>query len=56
MLIVTRKAGEFIQVGENIQLHVIRCSGGQVKIGIDAPPEVLILRGELLPHEDNRHE
>jgi carbon storage regulator len=47
MLILTRKRNESIRIGENIVVRVMRTSNGSVKIGIEAPDSVRILRGEL---------
>lgn len=47
MLVLTRKEAETISIGNGIVLKVIQTSRGTVKIGIEAPPEVRILRGEL---------
>jgi len=47
MLILTRKTGETITVGDNIQIQVLSVKGGQVRIGIDAPREVLVNREEV---------
>ncbi|QDT32863.1 carbon storage regulator [Thalassoglobus polymorphus] len=47
MLVVARKQHEFIQIGEDIVVKVIKTSRGSVKIGIDAPGGMRILRGEL---------
>lgn len=47
MLVISRKAEEFIQIGDNIVIKIIKCSNGSVKIGIDAPGELRVLRGEL---------
>jgi len=52
MLVLTRKSGETILVGENITITVIR-TGHSVKIGVEAPVEVKILRGELTSKEGN---
>ena len=49
MLILTRKAGESITIGENIQIKVLTVKGGQVRIGVDAPREVKVSREELPP-------
>ena len=46
MLCLTRKAGESIKIGDDITIVIID-SRGQVKIGIDAPKDVVILRSEL---------
>jgi len=48
MLILTRKSGEKIRIAEDIELTVLHVSGSQVKIGIDAPKDVTIMREELL--------
>lgn len=47
MLVVARKQHEFIQIGEDIIVKVIKTSKGSVKIGIDAPGGTRVLRGEL---------
>jgi len=47
MLILTRKTGETITVGDNIQIQVLSVKGGQVRIGIDAPREILVNREEV---------
>lgn len=48
MLILTRRPGEKIIIGENIEVTVIAVTGNQVKLGIDAPEDVVIVREELL--------
>ena len=47
MLVLTRKLGEEILIGDNIKLTVNRIAGNRVTIGIKAPGNVTILRGEL---------
>ncbi|PKR77987.1 carbon storage regulator [Halalkalibacillus sediminis] len=47
MLVLTRKTGEAIHIGDDIQLKVIAVDGDQVKIGIDAPRNVDIHRSEI---------
>ena len=47
MLMLSRRSGESIRVGENIVLVVKEVRGGQVRIGIDAPAGVLIYREEV---------
>jgi carbon storage regulator len=49
MLVLSRKAGERIMVGENIAVVVSRISGNRVTIGIEAPSGIKIVRGELEP-------
>ena len=48
MLILTRKKDESILIGKNIKLKIISIEEGKVKIGIEAPKDVEILRKELL--------
>lgn len=47
MLILTRKLGESITIGDDITVTVLGIKGGQIKIGIKAPPESLIMRDEV---------
>ena len=49
MLILSRKAGEKIYIGDDIVLVVTKIDRGKVRIGIDAPKDIPILREELLP-------
>jgi carbon storage regulator len=47
MLVLSRKEGERIVIGENITLIVSKVSGNRVTIGIEAPRDVKVMRGEL---------
>jgi len=47
MLVLTRKANQRIQIGEKITVTVVEVRGRYVRIGIEAPREVRILRNEL---------
>jgi carbon storage regulator len=47
MLVLSRKAGETIHIGEDIRITVATVHGNRVRIAVEAPEEVLILRGEL---------
>lgn len=47
MLVLNRKKGETIVIGDNIRLTVIDVQGDQIKIGIDAPKNVTIYREEI---------
>lgn len=51
MLVLSRKEGEELVIGDNIVLTVTRISGNRVAIGIEALREVRIVRGELERHE-----
>jgi len=53
MLVLTRKAGEVITIGDNIQVRVLAIKGGQVRIGIEAPRQVSVNREEVLRSRDN---
>ncbi len=46
MLVLTRKPAETIRIGRDIVVKVIKTGSGSVKIGIDAPQSVRVLRGE----------
>lgn len=48
MLILTRRIGESIRVGEDIVITLVQTSPGKVRIGVEAPPGCLILREELV--------
>lgn len=52
MLVLSRKEGERLVIGENIVITVNRISGNRITLGIDAPRDVRIVRGELEPKED----
>ena len=47
MLVLTRKLDESIIINDNIRIKVIGLKGGSVRLGIDAPPSVVIRREEL---------
>ena len=55
MLVLTRKAEEKIKIGDNIVVSILSVEGGVVKIGIDAPREVKILRMEVLEQIKNEN-
>jgi len=55
MLVITRRAGEGILIGEDIELQVIELSHSRVKLGIAAPRRLHILRMEIqIAAEENR--
>lgn len=51
MLVLSRKEGEKLVIGDNITLVVSRISGNRVTLGIEAPADVKIFRGELTERE-----
>ena len=55
MLVLTRKLGERIRIGDSIVLTIVQCKLGVVKLGIEAPREVTILRTELQPRRNAAH-
>ncbi|HWR81840.1 MAG TPA: carbon storage regulator CsrA [Candidatus Deferrimicrobium sp.] len=56
MLILTRRLGESITIGDNIKVSVLGIHGRQVRLGIDAPPSVVVHREEIYVkiQEENR--
>lgn len=62
MLVLSRKGQEWFAIGGNIKITVIEIHRGSVKIGIDAPRQIPVLRGELIDqgidiyHPDERRE
>lgn len=49
MLILTRKLGEKIVIGESITITIVDIDRGKIRLGIEAPRDVPIFRQELLP-------
>ncbi|UKS64800.1 carbon storage regulator CsrA [Rossellomorea marisflavi] len=47
MLVLTRKTGESIQIGDNIEIKVVSIQGDQIKLAIDAPKHIDIHRKEV---------
>jgi carbon storage regulator len=47
MLALTRKAGERIVIGDNVVITIVDIKGDNIRIGIDAPRDVKIYRGEI---------
>ena len=47
MLILTRRAGESIMVGDEVTVTVLGINGNQIRIGIDAPREITVHRKEV---------
>ena len=48
MLVLTRNTGEKLMIGENIEVVVLGVNGGQVRIGIQAPASVQVLRDNAI--------
>jgi carbon storage regulator len=47
MLVLSRKPGEKIVIGKGITVTIVELAGNRVRIGVDAPDQLRILRGEL---------
>ena len=47
MLVLSRKAGQTIQIGPDVSVTVVKLSSGAVRLGVVAPPEFAVVRGEL---------
>jgi len=47
MLVIRRRAGEAIRIGEDVEIEVIECCGNRVKLGVRAPRAIPVWRAEL---------
>jgi carbon storage regulator len=47
MLVLTRKLGEVIRIGTGVTVRVLEVKGNQVRLGLEAPPEIKIFREEV---------
>ena len=54
MLVLSRKESERIRLGDSIIVTVVRVSGDRVRLGIEAPPNVLVLRDELQTRDEGK--
>jgi len=55
MLVISRRAGESILIGEDVEIQVLETGSGRVKLGISAPRAVPVLRNEVrLTRDQNR--
>ncbi|NLX71092.1 MAG: carbon storage regulator CsrA [Clostridiales bacterium] len=48
MLVLSRKPGQAILIGDNIEIQIIEIQGEQIRIGINAPRDITIVRKELI--------
>jgi carbon storage regulator len=51
MLVLSRKESQRIRLGDSIVITIVKISGDKVRVGIEAPANVLVLRDELEVHE-----
>lgn len=54
MLVLTRRAEERIHIGDNIVVTIVSVDRGKVRVGIEAPSTIPIMREELLDEDDPR--
>jgi carbon storage regulator len=47
MLLLTRKLGENIRIGDDVKITIVEVKGNHVKLGIDAPPSIKVHREEI---------
>lgn len=47
MLVITRRVGEKLIIGENVTITILGVKGNQMRIGIEAPPDVAVNREEI---------
>ena len=50
MLVLSRKESQRIRLGEEVCITIVKISGDKVRVGIEAPADVLVLRDELEPY------
>jgi carbon storage regulator len=53
MLVLTRKVGQSLVIDGDIRITITRVNGNRVKVGVEAPMECKVIRGELLDDENN---
>lgn len=54
MLVLVRRVGETLKIGDDIELTVLSVMGRQVRVGITAPRDVTVLRGELTEKRETK--
>lgn len=47
MLVLGRKLGEYVVIGDNIKIKIVKSENGDLRLAIDAPKDVKITRGEV---------
>lgn len=56
MLVLSRKRGQHIYIGDNITIAIVDIDRDKVKIGIEAPRDVPVMREELVPQRQQQEE
>ena len=54
MLVLGRKPGEYVMIGHNIKVEVVKSEKGDLRLAIDAPKDITIVRGEILEKLDSQ--
>ncbi|WP_432407340.1 carbon storage regulator [Wukongibacter sp. M2B1] len=52
MLVLGRRIGEYVMIGDKIKVQVVKGKEGDLRLAIDAPEDIEIIRGELLEDEN----
>jgi carbon storage regulator len=55
MLVFTRKLGESFVIADSIMVKILQVGGGKVRIGVEAPPQIKILREEIQTYPSGCH-
>ncbi len=53
MLVLSRKANETIRIGDNVTITILKSKGNTVRLGIEAPRDVRVMRGEVLARDES---
>ena len=56
MLVLSRKSSEGLVIDDEIRIHDLKIKGKTIRLGIEAPPNVVVLRAELEPRRVRRQE
>ena len=56
MLVLSRKEGQVIRIGDEIELTIVKVHGKSIRVGISAPEQIRVLRGELAEWMEAPHD
>jgi carbon storage regulator len=56
MLVLGRKPGEYVVIGDNITVKVVKSENGDLRLAIDAPKDVKITRGEVWEQDSKKEQ
>lgn len=54
MLVIGRKPGEYVMIGDNIKVKVVKSDQGDLRLAIEAPRDIEITRGELYEEQQKK--